>query len=269
MVVIGGGFIGLEVAAAARKLGAEVTVLEGLPRLMSRVTAPMVSESFERLHRAHGVQLVFGAQVAEIVGYEPGTSPRCARRMGRNTAPVASWSVSASIRTICWRARPDCCCERGIIVDDCSRTVDPLIAAAGDCTARRLDDGELLRLESVQNAIEQGKSAAAALMGEMRPFVAAPWFWSDQFEVKLQMVGLSHGYDQVVTRGDLDKPAYSAFYFRGGRLLAVDSLNRISDHMQAKRLLDHGLSPTPEQVADPHFELPSLLKPVSPTAGAA
>jgi len=126
-----------------------------------------------------------------------------------------------------------------------------------------------VRLESVQNAIEQGKSAAAALMGRERPFVAAPWFWSDQFDVKLQMVGLSRGYDQVVTRGDLDKPAYSAFYFRAGRLLAVDSLNRVSDHMQAKKLLDAGLSPTPEQATDPQFELVSLLKARETTAGGA
>ena len=121
-------------------------------------------------------------------------------------------------------------CDRGILVDDCARTSDPSIVAAGDCTARRLADGRLLRLESVQNAVEQAKSAAAALMGRERPFRAAPWFWSDQYDIKLQMVGLSHGYDQVVTRGDLQKPAFSAFYFQAGRLIAVDSLSRIQDH---------------------------------------
>ncbi|HEY3808782.1 MAG TPA: FAD-dependent oxidoreductase [Steroidobacteraceae bacterium] len=268
VVVIGGGFIGLEVAAAARKLGAAVTVLEGLPRLMSRVTAPVVSESFARLHRAHGVQLMFGAQVAEIVGYE-GRVAAVRTRDGQEY-PAGCVVVGIGVDPDDLLARSaGLLCERGIVVDDCARTSDPLIAAAGDCTARRFADGELVRLESVQNAIEQGKSAAAALMGKSRPFVAAPWFWSDQFEVKLQMVGLSRGYDQVVTRGDLDKPAYSAFYFRAGRLLAVDSLNRISDHMQAKKLLDHGLSPTPEQAADLQFELPSLLKAPPPTAGAA
>jgi 3-phenylpropionate/trans-cinnamate dioxygenase ferredoxin reductase subunit len=158
-------------------------------------------------------------------------------------------------------------CERGILVDDCSRTSDPLIVAAGDCTARRMEDGQVLRLESVQNAVEQGKSAAAALMGRERPFVSAPWFWSDQYDVKLQMVGLSRGYDQVVTRGDLAKPAFSAFYFRDGCLLAVDSLNRISDHMQSKRLLDHGIFPTPAQAQDPQFQLTSLFQ-NSPAATA-
>jgi len=132
-------------------------------------------------------------------------------------------------------------------------------------------DGELVRLESVQNAIEQGKSGAAALMDRERPFTSAPWFWSDQFDVKLQMVGLSRGYDQVVTRGDLAKPAYSAFYYRAGRLLAVDSMNRVPDHMQSKRLLDHGVWPTPEQAADPQFDLTSLLKgaPAARPGGAA
>src|SRR6185437_11336345 len=103
-------------------------------------------------------------------------------------------------------------------------------------------------------------SAAAAIMGRERPFHATPWFWSDQYDVKLQMAGLSHGYDQVVTRGDVGKPAFSAFYLREGRLIAADSLNRISDHMLAKRLLDNGFSPTAEQIADPAFDLHSLVK---------
>ena len=259
VVVVGGGFIGLEVAAGARKLGAEVTVLEGLPRLMSRVTAPVVSEAFARLHEAHGVQLVFGAQVTEIVGHEgrvAAVRTLDGREYGCGCVVVGIGVVPDDLLA----RSAGLLCERGIVVDDCSRTSDPLIAAAGDCTARRMGDGELVRLESVQNAIEQGKSAAAAMMGRTRQFINTPWFWSDQYDVKLQMVGLSRGYDEVVTRGDLAKPAFSAFYFRADRLLAVDSLNRISDHMQAKRLLDHGVSPTPAQAADPLFELPSLLK---------
>lgn len=259
VVLIGGGFIGLEVAASARKLGAEVTVLEGLPRLMSRVTAPIVSEAFERLHRAHGVDLVFGAQVTELVG----SAGRVEAVRTADGQDYAAGCVVVAIGVVPddrLAAAAGLACDRGIIVDDCARTSDASIAAAGDCTARRLADGRLLRLESVQNAVEQAKSAAAALMGRERPFRAAPWFWSDQYDIKLQMVGLSHGYDQVVTRGDLLKPAFSAFYFQARRLIAVDSLNRVQDHMQAKRLLDHGLSPTPEQVADPLFELQSLLK---------
>jgi len=259
VVVIGGGFIGLEVAASARKLGAAVTVLEGLPRLMSRVTAPIVSEAFERVHRAHGVELLFGAQVTRLLGGADGVEAVCTAD-GREHAAgcvIVGIGVVADDRLA---AAAGLACDRGILVDDCARTSDASIVAAGDCTARRLADGRLLRLESVQNAVEQAKSAAAGLQGRERPFVAAPWFWSDQYDIKLQMVGLSHGYDQVVTRGDLQKPAFSAFYFRAGRLIAVDSLSRVQDHMQSKRLLDHGLSPTPEQAADPQFELQSLLK---------
>jgi len=258
VVVIGGGFIGLEVAASARKLGAAVTVLEGLPRLMSRVTAPIVSEAFERVHRAHGVELVFGAQVTQLRG--SGDVESVCTADGREYAAgcvVVGIGVVPDDRLA---AAAGLACDRGILVDDCARSSDLSIVAAGDCTARRLADGRLLRLESVQNAVEQGKSAAAALLGRERPFRAAPWFWSDQYDIKLQMVGLSHGYDQVVTRGDLQKPAFSAFYFQAGRLIAVDSLSRVQDHMQSKRLLDHGLSPTPEQAADPLFELQSLLR---------
>ncbi len=263
LVVIGGGFIGLEVAAGARKLGAEVTVLEGLPRLMSRVAAPIVSEAFERVHRAHGVNLVLGAQVAELVGHEGRVQAvRCAD--GREFpagAVVVGIGVAADDALA---AAAGLACERGIVVDECARSSDPAIVAAGDCSARRLADGRLLRLESVHNAVEQGQSAAAALMGHERPFRSTPWFWSDQYDVKLQMVGLSHGFDQVVTRGDLERPAFSAFYFRAGRLLAVDSLSRVQDHMKSKRLLDAGLSPTPAQAADANFDLQSVLQQARP-----
>lgn len=259
LVVIGGGFIGLEVAAGARKLGADVTVLEGLSRLMSRVTAPIVSEAFERVHRAHGVNLVLAAQVAELVGQGGRVQAvRCAD--GREFPAGAVVIGIGVVAEDALAAAAGLACERGIVVDDCARSSDPAIVAAGDCTARRLADGRLLRLESVHNAIEQGQSAAAALLGQERPFRSTPWFWSDQYDVKLQMVGLSHGYDEVVTRGDLQQPAFSAFYFRAGRLLAVDSLSRVQDHMKAKRLLDAGLSPTPAQAADANFDLQSLLQ---------
>lgn len=258
VVVIGGGFIGLEVAAAACKLGLPVTVLEGLDRLMSRVVAPIVSEAMARLHAAHGVRLVFGARVTELVGADGSVrAVRCADGsehpagcviVGIGVDPDDALARSAGIE-----------CQRGVIVDECSRTSDPRVVAAGDCCARRYPDGSLVRLESVQNAAEQAKSAAATLLGHARAFTAAPWFWSDQHEVKLQMVGLSPGFERVVTRGDVAKPAFSAFYYRGEKLLAVDSLNRIPDHMVARKLLDHGLSPTPAQAADPGFDLHQLF----------
>ncbi len=259
LVVIGGGFIGLEVAATARKRGAEVIVMEGLPRLMSRVVAPIVSEAFARVHAEHGVQVILDASVTALAG--EGGSVQAV-----HTADGGHWRAGCVVVGIGViplddiAAAAGIACERGILVDACSRTSHPRVVAAGDCTARRLADGSLLRLESVQNAVEQGKAAAAALMGREKPFRASPWFWSDQYDIKLQMVGLSKGYDEVVCRGDLAKPAFSAYYFQDRRLIAVDSLSRISEHNNARKLLDAGLSPTPEQVADESFDLASLLK---------
>ena len=260
LVVIGGGFIGLEVAAAARKRGVAVTLLEGLPRLMSRVVAPIVSAAAERLHRSHGVEFVFEARVTGIAG--DGERARAVHTADGREYPCGLVVTGIGIEPEDALANSaGVACERGIIVDDCARTSDPHIVAAGDCCARRRADGSLLRLESVQNASEQGKAAAASLLGLQKPFTAAPWFWSDQYDVKFQMAGLSAGYDQVVTRGDLDTPAFSAYYYRAGTLVAVDSLNRIPDHMNARKLLDKGVSPTPGQAADTAFDLGSLVRP--------
>ena len=262
LIVIGGGFIGLEVAATARKRGAEVVVLEGLPRLMSRVVAPIVSDAFARVHTGHGVKMVLNASVTELVG-ENG-NVRAVR-----TADGQEWNAGCVVVGIGvipadeLASAAGIACDRGVLIDQCSRTSHARVVAAGDCTVRRLAGGGLLRLESVQSAVEQGKAAAAALMGREKPFRVSPWFWSDQYDIKLQMVGLSAGYDDVVCRGDLAKPAFSAYYFRAGRLIAVDSLSRVSEHMQARKLLDAGVSPTRAQVADESFDLGGLLKATS------
>jgi len=267
LVVIGGGFIGLEVAATARKRGAEVVVFEGLPRLMSRVVAPIVSDTFARVHAAHGVQLVLDANVSALEG--EGGSVQVVQ-----TADGRRWPAGCVVVGIGVLPRDELAvaagiaCDRGIIVDDCSRTSHPRVVAAGDCAARRLADGSLLRLESVQNAVEQGRAAAAALLGRDKPFRASPWFWSDQYDIKLQMAGLSGGYDEVVCRGDLAKPAFSAYYFQRRRLIAVDSLSRPGEHMMARKLLDSGRLPSPEQVADETFDLGSLLKATAAAGGA-
>ena len=149
--------------------------------------------------------------------------------------------------------------DRGIVVDACGRTADPLIVAAGDCTARELADGSLIRLESVQNATEQAKSAAAALLGQARPFVATPWFWSDQYDKKLQMAGLSAGADEWAVRGAMAGPAFSVYHFRAGQLIAVDSVNAAKDHLQARKLLDARVSPKLDQATDLGFDLGGLL----------
>lgn len=260
VVVIGGGFIGLEVAATARKKGLEVTVLEAAPRLLGRVLAPVLSDWYAELHRGHGVQLQLGAQVAAIEADANGVTG--VKLADGSVVPaglvVVGIGVSANDR-LAQAAGLEC--DRGIVVDACGRTSDPRIVAAGDCTARRLADGSLLRLESVQNATEQGKSAAAALLGQDRPFTATPWFWSDQYDKKLQMAGLSMGADGWAVRGDMAAgTGFSVCHFRGESLIAVDSVNAAKDHLQARKLLDAGVSPTREQAGDLAFDLSGLLK---------
>ena len=258
VVVVGGGFIGLEVAAAARKLGAGVLVLESADRLMARAVTPIVSQAFARLHAAHGVRIATGAQVLALTGAD-------GRVSGVRTADDALHAAGCVVvgvgavpnDRLASAAGVDC--RGGVVIDACSRTSAAGIVAAGDCTVRRLDDGSLLRLESVQAAVEQAKSAAAALMGRERAFHAAPWFWSDQFDVKLQIAGSARGADRFATRGDPDGWAFSVFSFRDGALAGVESLNRSQDHMLARRLLDKGVSPTPDQAADESFDLKALL----------
>ncbi len=248
VVVIGGGFIGLEFAAVAAKAGKAVTVLEAAERLMARVVAPPVSAFYLALHRRHGVAVELGCQVEAIDGADG----------RRHAADLVVYGIGVIANDALARAA-GLECERGIVVDACARTADPHIVASGDCAARRLDDGSLLRLESVNNAVEQAKAAAAALLGSARPFVSTPWFWSDQYDAKLQMAGLSTGYDQVVTRGEPSAGRFSVLYYRAGRLIAIDSINQAQDHMSGRKLLDRGLSPTPEQAADPAFALNALL----------
>jgi 3-phenylpropionate/trans-cinnamate dioxygenase ferredoxin reductase subunit len=258
VVIIGGGFIGLEVAATARKKGLAVTVLEVAPRLLGRVLAPVLSDWYAELHRGHGVQLVLGAQVAALEADANGVTG--VKLADGSVVPaglvVVGIGVSAN-HQLAQAAGLEC--DRGIVVDACGRTSDPFIVAAGDCTARRLADGSLLRLESVQNATEQGKSAAAALLGQDRPFTATPWFWSDQYDKKLQMAGLSMGADGWAVRGDMAAGSFTVYHFTGEQLIAADSVNASKDHLLVRKLLDAGVSPTREQAADVAFDLASLL----------
>jgi 3-phenylpropionate/trans-cinnamate dioxygenase ferredoxin reductase subunit len=258
VVVIGGGFIGLEVAATARKRGLAVTVLEAAPRLLGRVLAPLLSDWYAQLHTGHGVDLVFNAQVSAIDskdGHAAVVTTSDGRRFPAGLV-IVGIGVTANDSLA---KRAGIMCDRGIVVDACARTSVTGVVAAGDCTARRLPEGTLLRLESVQNATEQGRSAAAALLGQERPFVATPWFWSDQYDKKLQMAGLSSDAEQWAVRGTLASGTFSVCHFRGGQLIAVDSVNASKDHLLARKLLDAGVSPTLAQAADSTFDLAALL----------
>ena len=264
VVVIGGGFIGLEVAATARKKGLAVTVLEAAPRLLGRVLSAALSDWYADLHRGHGVEVVLDARIDAIEVTDGAASAVNLSDGRRLPCGLVVMGVGVTANDALAR-EAGLACDRGIVVDACARTADPRIVAAGDCTARQLADGTLLRLESVQNATEQGRSAAAALLGQERPFTATPWFWSDQYDKKLQMAGLSSGADTWAVRGAMGEAAgsgpFSVYHFRAGRLVAVDSVNSAKDHLQARKLLDAGVSPTPAQAADPGFDLNGLLAP--------
>ncbi len=258
VAIVGGGFVGLEIAAAARKAGKAVTVFEAAPRLMSRTSSPVIAQFYADLHASHGATIHLNAKITEI-------SSNGGRPAGVISGDGAHHAADLIVVGVGARANDELAaaagleCDNGVIVDACARTADPFITAAGDCTARRMPDGSLVRLESVHNAIEQGKSAAAALMRRERPFGATPWFWSDQYDVKMQMAGLSQGYDTAVTRGDIAARKFSVFYFRNGRLIAVDSVNSGGDHVRARKMLDGGDSLTPEQAADAGFDLAKAI----------
>lgn len=259
VVVIGGGFIGLEVAATARKKGLSVTVLEVAPRLLGRVLAPVLSGWYAALHQSHGVQLILNARMQQIE-VDTNNTVTGVRMEDGAVIPAGLVVVGIGVAANDILAREaGLLCDRGIVVDAHGKSSDPAIFAAGDCAARTLIDGSLLRLESVQNATEQGKSVAAAILGQDRPFTATPWFWSDQYDKKLQMAGLSMGATAWVVRGDMQSGSFSVYHLREDKLLAVDSVNAAKDHLQARKLLGAGVSPSVAQIADVNFDLASLL----------
>ena len=257
-VIIGGGFIGLEVAAVAIKLGMKVTVLEGLPRVLARVTVPEVSTFFERIHREAGVDLRTGVQITAFEG-EPlvthvllGDGSRIAADFilaGIGQVPNVELAQQAGLAV-----------DNGVVVDEYSRTADPDIYAAGDCANHPNEFyGCRLRLESVQNAMEQGRVVAAGLLGKPQVYNVVPWFWSDQYDLKLQMVGLSAGFDRMVLRGDLNARAFAAFYLKDGRLIAADTVGRPQDFIFAKKLVALRAVVDPQVLADEAVPLKTLL----------
>jgi 3-phenylpropionate/trans-cinnamate dioxygenase ferredoxin reductase subunit len=260
LVIIGGGFIGLEAAATARNLGVSVTILEAAPRLVGRVLAPTLSEWYARLHCGHGAGLEFNTRVLDIHDASPGMV-EVQLADGRNFLAGLVLIGVGVVPNDTIACAAGIACDVGIIVDACGRTSVPDIVAAGDCAIRRMENGRMLRLESVQNAVEQGKSAAAALLGIVRPVAAVPWFWSDQYDKKLQIAGLSAGADSWTVRGEMgDSRGFSVYHFQNERLVAVDSINSPKDHLVARNLLAAGASPTREQAADTDFDLASLMK---------
>jgi len=259
VVVVGGGFIGLEVAAVARKRGKAVTVIEAMGRLMARPAAPALAAFYLEAHRRRGVRVLLDAAVTGMVGEQ--SRVRGVRLADGTTIPADLVLVGIGLVANDDLARmagleP----AAGIPVDALARTALPWLAAAGDCAVHTEPwSGGPARLESVQNAVDQGRTAGTTLTGGALPYRAVPWFWSDQFDLKLQMTGTWAGYDRVVTRGDPVSDAFSLCWFRAGRMIGVDSVNRPADHLPARRLLAAGVHVTPEQAADAGTPFKSLL----------
>lgn len=265
IVVIGGGFIGLELAAVACTLGKSVTVLEALPRLMSRVVAPVISEFYQGLHTSKGVRVVCNASVSEIKGSAGKVEsvildngifyPAELVLVGVGVVPNVELARDAGLRI-----------TNGIAVNELLHTDDENIFAIGDCAEHPcVFAEERIRLESVQNAADQGQCVAETITGERASYRALPWFWTDQFEIKLQMAGVSQRHDRIVTRGSAENRKLSVFYFREGRLVAIDSINRPLDHMMGRKLIATGVRLTPEQAGDESVDLKKLAN----AAGAA
>ncbi len=255
VVVIGAGFIGLEFAAVAAKLGARVHVVEMAQRPMARAVSPDVSEHFHAAHAKAGASILFSAAVTRITGENGRASgvdtgdglhlPADLVLVGIGVLPNSELAADAGLPV-----------ENGILVDELLLTADPAISAIGDCAAypSRFASGRV-RLESVQNAVDQARCVAARLVGRPAPYTAVPWFWSDQGGLRLQMVGLTAGHDTTVIRGDVEGGRFSVFCFKGGKLLGIESVNRPGDHMVGRRLLAGEPDLTPEQAADPAFDL--------------
>jgi 3-phenylpropionate/trans-cinnamate dioxygenase ferredoxin reductase subunit len=258
VIVIGAGFIGLEFAATARAKGLEVDVVELATRVMARAVTAEISEFFQASHTAAGIRIHLGVQVTSIESdgsKVTGVSLSDGRHMPADLV-VVGVGVLPNVGLAADAGLP---VAAGIVVDEHLLTADPDISAVGDCALYASPRfGGALRLESVQNATDHARCVAARLTGEAKPYDGLPWFWSDQGPHKLQIAGLTTGYDRVVVRGDRGQGAFSAFCYKSGQLVGIESVNRAGDHMFGRRLLPNG-SITPEQAADASFDLKSAL----------
>jgi 3-phenylpropionate/trans-cinnamate dioxygenase ferredoxin reductase subunit len=256
VLVVGGGYIGLEAAAVCSGLGLKVTLIEAADRILQRVAAPVTSDWFRALHLSHGVEIREGTGLVRLLGTDRVTGAVLSDGVemavdaviaGIGITPATALAEAAGL-TI----------ENGIRVDEMGRTSDPAIWAAGDCASLPYRGGRI-RLESVQNAIDQAEAVAANMLGAGEAYVPQPWFWSDQYDVKLQIGGLNMGYDHVVVR-DGAEGAVSHWYYKGETLLAVDAMNDPRAYMVGKRLIEMGKSPAPAAVMDPSTDLKALLR---------
>ncbi|WP_417672597.1 NAD(P)/FAD-dependent oxidoreductase [Pseudodonghicola sp.] len=256
-LIVGGGYIGLEAAAVCAKLGVKVTLVEMAERILQRVAAPETSDYFRDLHRSHGVDIREGVGLTRLVGADGKVTGAVLSDgsdlavdfvvVGVGIAPATALAEAAGLEI-----------DNGIKVDGLGRTSDPHVWAAGDCASFPYRGGRL-RLESVPNAIDQAECVAGNLLGAGVDYVPKPWFWSDQYDVKLQIAGLNAGYDHIVARRGEGLSA-SFWYFKGDQLLAVDAMNDPRAYMVGKRLIEAGKTADPALVGDPAFDLKGLMR---------
>ncbi|MCG7207377.1 NAD(P)/FAD-dependent oxidoreductase [Streptomyces arenae] len=259
-VVIGGGFIGLEAAAAFAKAGLDVTVVEAMDRLLGRVTSPVVSEFFAKVHGEHQVDVLFGHGVTEITGSN-GAVKGVALSDGRTISAdivVVGVGLVPNVEPIIQAGAVG---ANGVEVDESGRTTLPDVFAAGDCAnfANAHTRQARMRLESVQNAVEQGRAVARAILGMDQPSPAVPWFWSNQYDIKFKTMGILTGYDTSIVRGDPSSGRFSVVYLLDGAVIAVDTLNNVRDYAQAKVLIKSQAQVDPAAVADPTVQLKDLV----------
>ncbi len=257
LLVIGGGYIGLEAAAVAAKKGLDVTLVEMAPRILQRVACEQTSTYFRDLHTSHGVKIVEGVGLDHLIGDEriSGAKLTDGTALDVDFAIVGVGIIPATILA----EAAGVVCNNGIDTDLHGRTSDPHIYAAGDC-ANLTFKGQKLRIESVGNAIDQAEVVAQNMMGKGVEYTPAPWFWSDQYDVKLQIAGLNIGYDNVYVKTSEDPLVRVHWYFKGDELIAVDAMNSGKDYMVGKRLIEAGKSPSPEVLCDPETNLKALLR---------
>lgn len=259
IVVIGGGYIGLEAAAVLRKFDKKVTLLEALPRVLGRVAGEDLSRFYEHEHRAHGVDLRLGVCVTALEGE---TRVMAVRLDSGEALPADLVIVGVGIvPAVEPLAAAGATCGNGVLVDAQCRTTLSDVYAIGDCAAHtnHFADGAIIRLESVQNASDQANTAARTIMGDPQPYHAVPWFWSNQYDLKLQTVGLSTGFDASVTRGDPATRSFSVLYLKQGRVIALDCVNNVKDYVQGKALVVAGAQIDPTRLANSAIPLKEML----------
>jgi 3-phenylpropionate/trans-cinnamate dioxygenase ferredoxin reductase subunit len=266
VVVIGGGYIGLEAAAVLSKLGKRVTLLEALPRVLARVAGEGLSDFYHVEHRAQGVDLRVDQQVEALEGDGHVSGVRLA---GGDILPAQMVIVGIGI-VPCVEPLLEAGAAggNGVLVDAQCRTTLPDVFAIGDCAAHRnaFADGDVIRLESVQNANDMAAVVAKTICGEEAEYKATPWFWSNQYDLRLQTVGLSAGHDHAVVRGDPASRKFSVVYLRRGQVIALDCVNNVRDYSHGRRLVELGIKADPAELADDSRQLKEWLKASSPTA---